>query len=178
MNIEELWQKAVNKTEIHRGRLRHLYTFDSTSLPYIYLAESVVNSGDVVVRQGSIVMERPFVFLPGNLPQLEGFEIEGSGLQFGNDAVATFLFMRGISFPTMKYSNQTMKLDVIPGPLSKAVNRYKRELQMKEDVTTGLLVSLEDCWQFAVLIYAAAMAAKSIPEDIKNILRRMGIQNN
>lgn len=178
MSIEELWQKAISKTEIYRARLRYLYTFDQTTLPYIYMAESALNAGDVVVRQGNIVAERPLVFMPGNMPQLEGFQIDDKNLNIGNDAVASFLFMRGITFPTMKYLNQTIKLDVIPGPLSKAVNRYKKDLEKKEDIDTGLLVSPEDCWQFAVLIYAAALAGKSIPEDVKNILRRMGIQNN
>jgi len=107
--------------------------------------------------------------LPGGLPQFEGFEI--------ND-VAAFLFLRGVSFPSMKYSNQTQKLDVVSGPLSKVVLKYKRDLERKEDVSTGLVVSPEDCWQFSVMIYAAALAAKSIPQDIQNILKRMGIQNN
>lgn len=174
MNIEGLWQKAISKTEIYRARLKYLYTFDQTALSYIYLAESAVNEGDVVRRQGSVMVQRPIVFLPGDMPQLEGFEIEDRNLSIGNDAVAAFLFMRGVSFPTMKYLNQTVKLDVIPGPLSKAIKHYKEDLEKKEDINTGLLVSPEDCWQFAVLIYAAVLAAKSIPEDIKNILKRMG----
>jgi len=178
MNIEELWQKAVNKTEIHRARLRYLYTFDQTSLPYVYLAESSVNDGDVVVRQGSIVAERPMILLPGNLPQFEGFQMQDKNFNIGNDSVAAFLFMRGVSFPAMKYSNEVHKLDVMPGPLSKVVTRYKNDLQKKEDINTGLVISPEDCWQFAVLIYAAALAAKSMPEDVKNILKRMGLENN
>jgi len=169
MNIEELWQRAITKTEIYRARIRYLYTFDQTELPYVYLAESTVNPGDVVVRQGRITAEKPMVILPGGLPQFEGFEI--------ND-VAAFLFLRGVSFPNMKYSNQTQKLDVVSGPLSKVVLKYKRDLERKEDVSTGLVVSPEDCWQFSVMIYAAALAAKSIPQDIQNILKRMGIQNN
>ena len=178
MSLEELWQKAVSKTEVHRARLRTLYTFDQTVLPYVYLAESVVNIGDVVVRKGKVIVEKPIILLPGNMPQFEGFEIEDKSFEANSDSVAMFLFMRGISFPSMKYSNQTSKLDVIPGPLSKAVSRFKRELEKKEDISTGLIVSSEDCWQFSLLIYAAALAAKSVPEDIKNILKRMGIQNN
>lgn len=178
MNIDELWQKAVNKTEIFRSRLRHLYTFDQTVLPYTYLAESALNIGDVVVRSGNIVVERPVIFLPGNLPQFEGFQIKEGNFQADNNTIATFLFLRGISFPTMKYNNETHKLDVVQGPLSKAIQYHKKELERKEDVATGLVASPEDCWQFALLIYAAGLMAKSIPEDIKNILRRMGLENN
>jgi len=78
----------------------------------------------------------------------------------------------------MKYSNETAKLEVIAGPLSKAIERYKRDLERKEDINTGLIAAPEDCWKFAILIYASVIVAKSIPEDIKNILRRMNIENN
>ena len=178
MNLEELWQKAVNKTEILRGRLRSLYTFSATPLNYIYLAESSVNIGDIVVRKGKVIVEKPIIFLPGNFPYLEGFQMDGKDFHFDDEAIAVFLLMRGMTFPTMKYNNQTYKLDVIPGPLSGAVERYKLELEKKEDVTTGIIISPEDCWQFAILIYVASLIARSVPEDIKNILSRMGIQNN
>jgi hypothetical protein len=178
MNIEDLWHKAITKTEIYRARLRTLHTFDQTILPYIYLGESLVNSGDVVVRKGKIAVERPIIFLPGNFPQFEGFQVEGSDVNFDSNTMAMFLLMRGISFPTMKYSNETYKLEVIPGPLQKAVDNYKKELERKEDVATGLIISTEDCWQFAALLYAANLAAKSMPDDIKNILKRIDIKNN
>ncbi len=178
MDIEELWQRAVDKTEILRGRLRLLLTFAPTVLPYIYLAESAVNISDVVVRKGKVIVEKPLLILPGNLAQLEGFQIDASGFQLSNDAVATFLLMRGVSFPTMKYSNETHKLEVVPGPLSKVISEYKKDLQKKEDIATGLIVSPEDCWQFSILIYISMQVSKSIPEDIRNIIRRMEIENN
>lgn len=178
MNIEDLWQKAVNKTEIFKARLRLLHTFSETILPYIYLGESAINEGDVVVRMGRVIFQKPVIFLPGNFPQFEGFQIDERDLHLDNDAVASFLFVRGVSFPTMKYSNETHKLDVLPGPLSKVIRKYKKELEKKEDVTTGLIIAPEDCWQFSILIYLSTLAARSLPEDIKNILRRMGIENN
>jgi hypothetical protein len=167
MDTETLWQKALAKTEIYRARIRYLSTFEHTMLPYIYLGESSINPGDVIVRKGKVLADKPVIFLPGNFPQFEGFGID-----------ATFLMMRGISFPTMKYSNEIYKLDVIPGPLAKAIERYKKELEKSEDVSTGLIISPEDCWQFAVLIYACGLMAKSVPQDIRNILKRMNIENN
>jgi hypothetical protein len=178
MNIEELWQKAISKTEIYRARLTMLHTFDQTVLPYIYLGESVVNPGDIVVRKGKVLVERPIIFLPGNSPQFEGFQIEDSNAHFDNNAIAMFLLMRGISFPTMKYSNETYKLEFAAGPLQKVVDNYKKQLERKEDIATGLIISTEDCWQFAVLLYAANLVAKSIPQDIRNILKRMDVENN
>lgn len=178
MNPDEMWHKAIDKTEIFRGRIRHLHTFTHTTLPYIFLAESILNAGDVVVRQGRVTVEKPVILMPGNFPQLEGFQIDERDLHLNNDAIATFLVMRGISFPTMKYSNETHRLDVVPGPLSKAIKQHKSQLERQEDVNTGLIISPEDCWQFAILIYVCALSAKSIPEDIKNILRRMDIENN
>ncbi len=170
MNIEKQWQKALKKTEILRGRLRSLLTFEHTELPYIFLAESVVNIGDVVVRKGKVLVEKPLIILPGDFPQFEGFEFK-KDFHVDSESVTTFLLMRGVSFPSLKYSNEVSTIDVQPGPLTKVIKRFSRELERREDTHSGLIISPEDCWQLAILIYVASLAAKSIPDDIKNILK-------
>jgi len=171
MDIDQKWQKALKKTEILRTRLRHLLTFEHTELPYVFLAESSVNVGDVVVRKGRIMVDKPLIVLPGNFPQFEGFEFK-KDFHLDDESVTTFLMMRGVSFPSLKYSNEVTTIDVCPGPLSGAIKRFLNELQKKEDTDCGLIIAPEDCWQFAVIIYAASQVAKSVPEDIKNILRK------
>ena len=54
MNIEDLWQKAIHETRVIRPRLKSLSINSATELPYIFLAESLVNRGDTVVRKGKI----------------------------------------------------------------------------------------------------------------------------
>jgi hypothetical protein len=57
MNIQEGWEKALKTTQIIRARAQSLETYSATQLPYIFLAESAVNSGDTVVRRGEVMVE-------------------------------------------------------------------------------------------------------------------------
>lgn len=171
MDLEDKWKKAVSKTEIVRARMTNLLTFKATELPYIFLAESIVNSGDTVVRKGSVTVERPLLILPENFPQFEGFDFK-KDLHVNDDSLRTLLIMRGISFPSLKYQNVTSSIDVIEGSLSRSIKDNEDLLQKKEDLTSGLIMGPEDCWQFSILLYIAAMVTKSAASDIKKVLEK------
>ncbi len=168
MDIEQVWQKALKNTEILRTHARQLETFMHTEIPYIFLAESSVNIGDTVVRKGKILVEKPAIILPGNPPQLEGFDFEDS-LNLDRYKVMDLLLIRGVRFPSLKYNNQTATIDIFEAPLKKAVEYYKNKLQQVEDAATGLIVGPEDCWQFSTLIFIGAMVSRSAEGDIKKL---------
>ncbi len=176
MDIQKTWNKAVKNTEIIRHRVSMLLTFEETVVPYIFLAESKINRGDTVVRKGEIVVEKPSLILPPNIPQFEGFELEGEET-FNDDALMNLMLVRGISIPSMKYNNKTVALDIYEGKLKKAVEYYLEQLQQEENVRTGLIAGPEDCWQFSVLIFICSQVVKNAQMDIKKILdhhRRIG----
>ncbi len=171
MNMQEAWDKALKQTEIIRARVQPLHTFEATQLPYIFLAESIVNKGDTVVRKGEIVVEKPSIILPGNIPQFEGFEFEKE-TSFGDDFLTTFLMVRGVKFPSFKYNNKTDSLEVYEGKVQKAIQHYSQELQKKEDVSTGLVAGPEDCWQFSVLFFICSQVLRQADGDIKKLFDR------
>jgi hypothetical protein len=176
MDIQEAWEKALKNTEIIRSRVKALLTFATTDLPYILLSASSVNLGDTVVRKGKVLVEKPSLILPSNLPQFEGFDFEKE-LHFNEDTITNFFLVRGVKFPSLKYNNQTYSLDIYEGRLDKAIKHFSDQLQRKEDVHSGLIVGPEDCWQFSLLIFVCSMVVKSADGDIKNILedlRRKG----
>ncbi|MEK6732717.1 MAG: hypothetical protein AABY55_03740, partial [Candidatus Omnitrophota bacterium] len=76
MNIQDGWEKALKHTKIIRPRPKALLTFETTEVPYVLLSESSVNLGDTVVRKGQILVEKPAIILPSNLPHFEGFDFE------------------------------------------------------------------------------------------------------
>ena len=76
MELEELWNRAVEHTEIYRKRATHLQSFSSTECPYIFLGESQVNPGDTVVRKGLVTVHRPLIIRPEHYPKFEGFDFE------------------------------------------------------------------------------------------------------
>ena len=172
MNLQESWDKAVRKTEIVRPRVLPLQTYNVTHLPYICLSESSVNAGDTAVRRGEIVVEKPAIVLPYNAPQFEGFDFE-KGLHVNEELFKSFLLVRGVQFPGMKYNNKNHSLDVHEGGLSRAIEHFKAELQKSENVHTGLIAGPEDCWQFSVLLFICSQVVRSADGDIRLLMDDM-----
>lgn len=168
MDLEKTWRKAVEGTQIEKSWIGYLNTYSSTVLPYIVLSKSLVDDSDTVVRKGKIEVSRPLIYLPDHTPIFEGFEFEKN--EISENSLLTFLLIRGISFPSMKYSNVIYSLDIENLNLDETIKKYKQELERLEDVHTGLIVGPDDCWQFSLLIYVAALTAKSAPHDIKKFL--------
>ena len=170
MDLSTTWQKALKQTRLIRARVFPLSTSESTPLPYIFLGESAVNRGDTVVRKGEVLVEKPAIVLPENAPQFEGFEFDGeSGMN--HDFVTTFLFMRGIKFPSLKYQNQTEALELYEGHTEKAADYWNDKLAKMEDVKTGLVLGPEDCWQFSLLILVANQVLRQADGDIRKLLK-------
>lgn len=168
MNIQDIWEKAVKKTEIIRPRVAPLSTYAATQVPYISLSESAVNNGDTVVRRGEVNVERPAILTPFNLPQFDGFDFEKE-MKINEDFFKSFLLVRGVQFPAMKFNNRNHSVDVYEGGLSKAIEHHKALLQQSENVHTGLVAGPEDCWQFSILLFVCGQMAKSADGDIKRL---------
>lgn len=173
MNIQDSWDKAVKKTEIVRPRVTPLSTFSVTHLPYVCLSESAVNSGDTVVRRGEVLVEKPSIVLPYNMPQFEGFDFEKE-MHVNEDLFKSFLLVRGVQFPALKYNNKSHSIDVYEGGLSKAIEHHKTMLQQSENVHTGLIAGPEDIWQFSVILFVCSQVARSVDGDVKRLLDDMG----
>ncbi len=168
MNIHELWERAARETKIIRPRVKTLSTIAATELPYILLSESVVNRGDTVVRKGKISVEKPTLVLPHDIPQFEGFDFEKE-LKYSQDTIINFLLVRGIKFPSLKYSHASSSLNVFEGDIRKAIAKFSNELARKEDVDAGLISGPDDCWPFSVLIFVCGQVIRSAPNDIRKL---------
>jgi hypothetical protein len=171
MDIEKKWQDALRNTEIMRSRLTRLFTFETTELPYVFLAESAVNHGDTVVRKGNIAVDKPLIVLPRDFPIFEGFEFK-ENLGLDEDIIKSFFLVRGVRFPSLKYQNLTFSLDIHEGSLKEAIKLYEESLKSKEDITSALIIGNEETWQFSILIYVAFMFSKSADEDIRRLFEK------
>ncbi len=169
MDIQQLWEKARKETEIIRMRLQDLATFEATAVPYVFLAESALNQGDTVVRRGQVLIQRPSIMLPNFSPQFEGFDFDRE-LHVSDNTVATFLLMRGIQFPSLKYRHEISSLDLVEQPLREAIGQFQRRLTMAEDIKTGLLVGPEEAWQLSLLLLVGALVIRSAEGDVRRIL--------
>lgn len=169
MDIHEAWEKALRSTEIMRLRIQSLSSSTTTHVPYIFLSESANDPNHSIVRQGMVVVDKPTIILPPNVPQLDGFEFEQPGT-YDEQSVLNFLLVRGVSIPSLKFNNQISSLGGFDGKLSRAIEHYLDYLQQKEDVTTGLLNGPEDLWQFSLLIFICSQVTKNADQDIQRLL--------
>ncbi len=169
MSIDELWDKAVKRTELIRLRLQELATFEATAVPYIFLAESALHAGDTVVRKGQVLIERPSLILPKLSPQFEGFDFDPQ-LHASADLMTTFLLLRGIQFPSLRYRHELSSLDIREQSLRKAIEQVNQQLTQAEDIKTGLVVGPEDAWQFSVLLLVGALVVRSAGGDLRRLL--------
>lgn len=167
MDLEGLWNKALKQTEIIRARLQDLATFETTAMPYVFLAESGLNAGDTVVRTGQVLVERPSLILPS--PQFEGFEFDQDH-RVSEDAVLNFLLVRGVRFPSLRYHHELSSLDLREGSLQQAIDHFSGRFKQAEDIQTGLVVGPEDAWQFSVLILVGSLVIRSTEGDLRRLL--------
>ncbi len=169
MDVHDAWNKALRGTDIIRSRIQSLQIFQETHVPYVLLSASSINPGDTVVRKGEVVVDRPSLILPPNIPQLEGFSLEGLNA-FDQGNMVNFLLVRGITLPSLKYDNKTHSLDVFEGDVQAAIQHYGNFLQRQENTAAGLLTGPEDVWPFSLLIFICAQIAKNSVADIRRLL--------
>ena len=173
MNLQDRWEKALKKTEIVRPRIKPLATFEATTVPYIFLANSEISRGDTVVRKGEVVVEKPAIVLPFNMPHFEGFDFEEE-LDVNEDLLMSFFLVRGVSFPSFRYNNKTASLDIYEGKLPRAVQHYSHTLGRDENTHTGLIIGPADCWQFSVMIFVGSQITRSAEGDIRRLFEDFG----
>jgi hypothetical protein len=168
MNIQESFEKALKETDIIRSRILALQTFSDTHVPYILLSASSMNPGDTVVRKGEVVVKKPSLILPPNIPQFEGFDMDEASM-LDSDMMINFLLVRGVSLPSLKYNNTTSSLDVFEGNVHEAIKQYGNQLQSQENTSAGLLVGPEDVWPFSLLIFICNQIARNSSTDIRRL---------
>lgn len=169
MDIHSAWEKALRETSIIRSRVTGLQTFGETQVPYILLSPSVINEGDTVVRTGEVLVHRPSLILPPNIPQFEGFNFDCEDT-FKEEAMINFLMVRGITLPSMKYDNKIFSLNVFEGKMKDAIGLYSNRLQREEDTCAGLICGPDHLWQLSVLIFICSQIAKNSAMDIRRLL--------
>jgi hypothetical protein len=169
MDVHSAWEKALQETDIVRSRVTGLQTFSETHVPYILLSPSMINEGDTVVRTGEVLVHRPSLILPPNIPQLEGFNFDGED-SFKEDSMINFLMVRGITLPSMKYDNKVSSLNVFEGKIEDAIGVYGNRLQREENTSAGLICGPDEVWQLSLLIFVCSQIAKNSSADIRRLL--------
>ena len=169
-NPLEAFLEAQKRTQVIRARRNALFTFGVTRMPYIFLGDSVVNEGDVVLRRGEVTVAPPRIIAPRDGAEFEGFELGDEG-----EMAIPVLINRWVKFPPAKYQNSGGAMEVVDGPLEGAVERELNRLDQKSDSRTGILHGPAETWGFSVLGYVGQMIVRSAPSNIGEYFERFGI---
>ena len=165
-DLEQRFKKARADSVIHRARKADLFTFGTTILPYLFVAESGINRGDTILRRGEISTGKPTVVLHGEQPSFSGFgdEYTGSEAQLG------LLFGRVFRFPNMRYAHSHSRLEVISQAMERVLNEQLENLEREGNTRTAVISGPEDCWALSLILYASEMTRRSAGGNIREML--------
>jgi hypothetical protein len=166
MNIQDAWDNALKNTEIIRPRVQPLSPNEATPLPYILLSPS---GSTTIVRRGEVVVEKPAIVLPHNMPQFEGFDFEKE-MEINGEFLKSFFLVRGVRFPSLKYQNTKMSQESYAGSLPSAVQHFADRLQREENVLAGLMTGPSETWPMSVLVFVCGQVVQSAEGDIRRLL--------
>ncbi|MCS7151182.1 MAG: hypothetical protein NZ928_02195 [Endomicrobia bacterium] len=169
IDLNKKWEEAIKNTKIIRSRYSKLETFKKTVVPYVLVNKSLVNKGSTVIREGTVEVSPAIIHLPYSKFELHNFKFKET-TEYSDEIVKSFLLIRGVQLPSMRYSNSEIKLEVVDKPLEDVIKEYQELFQRKEDIDTGLILSLPDIWQFSLIIYLASLVIKSAENDIKTFM--------
>lgn len=167
-DLEQRFKYALEHSVIHRTRKADLFTFGTTKLPYIFIAESSINPGDIIIRKGEIATEKPTIMMGDSFPSFEGFD----GDYTGQEQEMSILFGRTFHFPNMRYQNKSATLEVVSGELQKTIDEEQHQLDAEGNYRTAVISGPEDCWAFSLIIYASEMTQRSAKGNLKDIFER------
>jgi len=173
IDLDKKWKEALRKTKIIRARYGKLNTFKKTVLPYVVVSRSAVSKKTTVIREGKVGVSRATVHRPDGAPIFSGFDFY-STTRYKDDTIKTFLLVRGVKLPSLRYSNYPVDLKTTEKDVQTVIKEYQELFLRKEDIETGLIIGIPDVWQFSLLIYIAYLIAKSVDSDLKNLLDELG----
>lgn len=170
LNSYQKFIDAVRTTKILRARKNYLFTFGNTRLPYVIIANSLINAGNSVIRTGEVVVEKPQIIISNDSSAFEGFEIDRSSVDL--DQVKFALMSRGISFPQMNYKNSTQFLEVVNDKIEVIIERQMNQFEDNNDSRVGLIQCREDSWNLSLLHYVLTQVIRSSTSNMQEYLER------
>ncbi len=177
MDLQDAWEKATSETELIRCRRNVLSPCRTEELRYIFLSESEVNIGDTLVRRGKVLVEKPSIILPHCCPQFEGFGFD-EDFDVNDEMIKTFLLVRGVTLPSLEFTNEMAGMDLHEGCVEGAIDFYLDGFERGEDIDTSLVCGPGECYPFSILVFVAAMVSRSASSDLEKLMQDMRKRGN
>jgi len=166
---------AARHTEILRPPKQALSTFGTTYV-YYYLVTEPSYSGlldegstaETVVREGTVIAERPRIVTPYYLAHLEGFSSEAR--RYFDMLVRT----HGANAPGLfyAYKNETKGLSIVSENWLTVANRLNDEIERRGDPLASIIRGEDAFWDVSLLKFIYEMTRHSLQTNIMQMGRR------
>lgn len=173
MNPNEMLKGAFETTEIIKERSYSLYTFGVTRLPYYFVARSEIDPKDTVIREGKVMVERPQILLPNGMSLIEGFEIDEERHGSEED-VQHILMTRKVLLPSLKYTNDSNKVDVESISVDEKIGELRNRLTNASDTATGIIRGEDRFFPFPLFLYVGKMIIRSTGDNLTDLFEKKG----
>lgn len=164
--FNEYWQR----TEIIRDYQAMLHTFGDTELHYLLVADHPGFADRSITRQGTMVLQRPQILLPGR----SGPDF-GEGFEHGDSLPGEALYvLRALRLPYSRVSNRVVAEENIEyGTVDAVLDRFYDDLDNRNDRKTGLIKGVAAGADISLMYYAVAQMIKSAPDNVKHFFEHL-----
>ena len=168
--FRQYWQQTI----IIREYQRLLFTFGDMELPYVFVAENTTLPDRTVIQKGTMVLEKPHIFLPTHqdTPKFEGFEHSNA---FAREVAYLF---RAAKLPYSHISNKPLAQEKLEyGCSDDVIERICKQMDVLDDTETGLIKGPLEGIDISLIRYSFGLAVKSAPENINEFLEHLRSQS-
>ncbi len=168
-------EEAVRLTRVVRLPRQHLATFGVTRLRYYVVTKPlyrdlVPGKEEAVVREGSVVSERPAMVTPSYMLNLEGF---------GDDArryMEGLVRRLGPNSPGLlyQYRNEPAGMEIVGDEVSVVAERVARDLDGRNEDLASVIQGVDELWDVSLLKFMYEYTAASLSSNLRE-MQAMGL---
>lgn len=173
------FERVVKQTRIVRPPQQTLATFGTTTIRYHLVTEPSYqeiysNHGEeeAVVRDGTVMAERPQVVTPGYLRKTEGF---GQNAREYLDQIEQLFGDSSLGL-LYTYKNEPSRTEIVSGKPDDVANRIGRDLDTRKQPLEAVIRGVDELWDVSLIKFIFELTNGSVNANLAE-LRSSGLMN-
>jgi hypothetical protein len=165
MEMDDKIKYALEHTELIRAPRRELDSFGSSVIDYYVVTELVGNIS--VVRDGTVIAERPKIVTPAYLVNVEGF----------SEQARKYLAMMARESPYesgifYRYKNEPKGMNVVSEPAGQVINKLSSKIEEQSNPLSTIIKGVEELWDVSLLMFIYELTTRSVRTNLAEFDRR------
>jgi hypothetical protein len=164
---------VVENTEVLRPPEQALITFGSSTVHYYMVTEPVYAelshiTDETVIREGTVIAERPQIVTPYYLVNLfQGFD-------HGKEYAQFILQEYGPHEPGLlyRYKNQLNSTDIVSEPLTEVASKLIAKLEREREPLATVIKGVDEMWDVSLMKFIHDFTANSLRSNVAELQGR------